>query len=220
MKFNFKALLCAALLIGLAAAGLQVTGRAKAAIQLGGSIWPLTYITVPEVNPTDGFNQMESLINQQAQANTYAVNPAANVAPQANPLVFGTYGSFLAASVNDPNASVLTGNATLLSGVAGRTIYPGSVTLEALGGNAAGATSIAVICYPSGTQIAQVSAIGRLLSGVPTSPFASYANINASLGTAFGSGCTVGDSVVVSAVGGGGLTGATSLLVNMLYFLQ
>ena len=53
-----------AILAGLVALGIGA-GAAVASIQLGGSIFPLVFITTPPWNLTDAFNQMESLINQQ-----------------------------------------------------------------------------------------------------------------------------------------------------------
>lgn len=62
------------MLAGLAALGLGATA-AIASIQLGGSIFPLTYITTPPWNVTDGFNQMLSIINQQVMPNGTIISP-------------------------------------------------------------------------------------------------------------------------------------------------
>ncbi len=63
-----------AILAGLAALVVGA-GAALASIQLGGSIFPLTFITTPPWNITDAFNQMESLINQQVMPSGIIIAP-------------------------------------------------------------------------------------------------------------------------------------------------
>lgn len=64
----------AAIIAGLVALGLGAAA-AVASIQLGGSIFPLVFITTPPWNQTDAFNQMESLINQQTMPNGIVLSP-------------------------------------------------------------------------------------------------------------------------------------------------
>ena len=58
------------LLSTVAIAGLLASVTAYAAIPLGGSIFPLTYISQSPTNLTDLFNEMEALISQQVDSQT------------------------------------------------------------------------------------------------------------------------------------------------------
>jgi hypothetical protein len=58
----------------LAASALAVAPFAGASIQLGGSIFPLTFISQQPLNLVDGFNQMLSIINQQVMPSSTVVS--------------------------------------------------------------------------------------------------------------------------------------------------
>lgn len=211
---KLRLLLATALLaIGGLSAAYGFTGS------LGGSIFPLTYITQSPINLTDGFNQMLGMVNAQTAAGTNGVlniGQAGAIVPfntviSSNPLVEGTFENFAVASVN------AAGGATVLSGVTGRTLYPsGTLSVEVTGGNASAATSVKIVCLPSGTLVATFPIAG-LISAVPVSPFSSTGAIAA--GPAITQGCSSGDSIAASTVGTA-LATSTNFLINMPYVVQ
>jgi len=132
--------------------------------------------------------------------------------PSANPLMLMTAQNVPTASIN------ASGGYAFLSGVTGRTIYPGIPVLTALGGNAGGATRIIVECSPGGNVLASVL-IAYLTSANPVIQFAST-NPGNQAGVLQGyDGCASGDSVIISA-SGAALTTATSIFVNMPFTVQ
>jgi hypothetical protein len=105
----------------------------------------------------------------------------------------------------------------VLASTTGRTIYPSSaLSVEVLGGNATAATSVKIVCQPSGTLVATFP-VAALASAVPVSVFTSGFSIVA--GPAITQGCALGDGIAASTVGTA-LATSTSFLINMPYTVQ
>lgn len=171
---------------------------------LGFSIFPLTFVTQPVTNLADAFNEMLATINQQVVGISSAY-PGAALEPSNG---FDTSGTTFSSATpqqnpvelyNETNVSLAAVNAqtTLITGQSGRIIYPGSVTMEARGGNAATCTGVKIICNPSGLVIGSF-VVANLTSGVP-SGLQTASNIAGSAAT---QGCSPGDSILASAYGG------------------
>lgn len=117
--------------------------------------------------------------------------------------------------LNQAVASATTAPFTVLGSAAGRSIYPGNILLEALGGNLAGATDIKILCNPSGNIIATVKN-QVLTSGAPVSIYSSAGGL-ITLGAGFVGpigGCAAGDSVQASFEGAAATT-ATGILISL-----
>ena len=222
---RFKKLLTGALVSLLAFSGVAV-----ASIPLGGSIFPLTYISQPPINLTDGFNEMLSLINQQvvgiSTVYSGAVNvPAAGVDTsgvvfsgtiQQNPLMqdslFTVPVSGVGGNLTGLNSA---GAVTLIASETGRQIFPtGGVTIMA-SGTAATATAILLECS-GGAVIAQWP-IAFLQSNVPVGIYTSTAGTT--LGSALTRGCPSGQALYLSNVGSL-LTTTSQLYINFPYSVQ
>jgi hypothetical protein len=217
-------------LLALACALLIPAAAIGVIDQLGGSAFPLTYITQSPFNLTDAFNQMLSIISTQTVGISTKYPGAASIpgngtdvssttfstGVQANPLVQATVQNVVVASVN------ATGGFPLISGLSGRTIYPENVSLLPLGGSPSAATRIMIVCT-SGNILMSVP-IAYLNSGISLSAFYPYSSTTIATGgnltsTAFGQGCASGDSVLISNVGTSVAT-TTSFMVNLLYTVQ
>lgn len=135
---------------------------------------------------------------------------AFSVTPAKNPLMIQTVQNVPVASVNQ------AGGYAFLSGIPGRTIYPGMLTVEAFGGTAASATRVMVTC--TGGNVLLSAPIAALVSAVPISPFYSSGAAGAAPGTGM-MGCAVSDGVFISNVGSS-LTGSTGLIVNFIGTIQ
>ena len=108
--------------------------------------------------------------------------------PSKNPLVMTTFSSQPIASANAIQ--------TIISGVAGRTVYVNNAAMMVGGGNAATCTGIKMICQGSNNLLGTVL-IASLTSAVPVGVYSS----GWVLGEAFVSGCNPGDGVALSAYG-------------------
>lgn len=140
-------------------------------------------------------------------ANVATQSQAFSTAIAGNPLILGTLESIPVASVNAANGQVV------LTGVAGRTIYPIALTLM-VNGTAASATSEKVYCSPS-TRSLGTFPVGILVSGVPVNVYST----SATAGIAMGNGCALNDSIYLSNVGSA-LTTTTILYPTLLYTVQ
>ena len=128
-------------------------------------------------------------------------------APSGNPLMQQSYKDIPTASV------IATGGYNLLSGVSGRTIYPGAGMTVMTSGTGATGTRLIVECTSG--NILMSAPIAAMVSGIPFAPFSSTLTY---AGTAFSRGCAVSDGILVSMVGG--LTTTTDIYVNMPYAMQ
>lgn len=147
---------------------------------------------------TNGFGR----INTQTQGFT-ATMPG-------NPLMLGTFQDLPVASVNAANGQIF------VSGTTGRTIYPLQLSLM-VSGTASVATSLKVVCSPSGKLVATFP-IASLISSVPISPFSSGPGAIIA-GPALVNGCISGDSLYVSNVGTN-LAVTTDIYPALLYTVQ
>lgn len=210
-----------ALFSAVAALAAVVGMNAYSSIPLGGSIFPLTLISTMPINLTDAFNEMEMLVNQQTAAGTNGVlniNTASSVvtystALPSNPLTSTTFEDVPVASAN------AAGGQIVLSGVSGRTIYPG-IPVVMVSGTAATATSLKILCSPSAKLLATLP-IALLVTSVPVTPFSSTSTAAALgvPGSALGNGCVSGDSITASTVGTA-MTTTTDIYVNLPFTVQ
>lgn len=195
----------------LAALGIGAAAIAASPIQLGGSIFPLTYITTPDLNPTDAFNQMETLVNAQTLAVSQQYQPFATTY-NGNPLSQYTVQDIPVASVN----ATSTGYA-FVGGLTGRKIFPG-IPVVTVSGTAASATALRILCSPGGNIIATF-AVSTLASLIPVFPTSAGYTQGAQLGAGYFKGCASGDSVVASTQGSA-MTTTTDVFINLPYTLQ
>ena len=193
-----------------AAALLSSNAYAVAPDQLGGSAFPLTFISQQPINLVDGFNQQLQIMAAQlapAPGGPTGYVTGFSTSISGNPLLENAWDNLALASVNI--------STPLLSGIGGRTVYPNDVTIMALGGNAGGGTSVKIVCYPSALVVATFP-IAALISGIPVTPYSSTGATVA--GTPLASGCLAGDGVYASGVGT--LTTATGFVINMPFTVQ
>ena len=191
---------------------------------LGGSIFPLTFVTQPVTNLTDAYNEMLGLINAQVVgiSTAYpgtALEPApgfdtsqavfASGVTQQNPVLLQHYQNVPIGAVNAGGP-----NGILVQGAPGRTIYPdgAGILVDALGGNVATCTSVSILCSPSTAAIG-TWAITNLSSGRPVGLFsASTVGYGAT-------NCVAGDAVVIDQAGSACAT-ATGIAVTIPYTVQ
>lgn len=232
-----KYLIAAALTI----AGLLGLGLANAAspIQLGGSIWPLTFATVPVTNLADAFNEMLMLINNQAVSsanpiisgtvNEYGVTFGAaggGGSFYANPLVQTGYYDVKVASLNAPKGG--TSLDDLIIAQASRTIYPqaAGIVLYA-SGTPATCTNVQLACdgttngalfvsQPGGNVIATFP-VAALVDKVAVTPFMVASAV--SYGSAATRGCPAGEGIIAS-TGGSACTTNTDMFIQFPYIVQ
>ncbi len=128
-----------------------------------------------------------------------------------NPLMQTTDGLIAVASAN--------AGSTVLTGVSGRTVYPGGGIMLMASGSAAGATGVYLACKGSGNIIASVP-IAMLLDKTPVSPFKSAGSGTGSpvLGSAFTAGCLISDGIYISTTGT--LSTTTHLYYSIPYTVQ
>lgn len=124
-----------------------------------------------------------------------------------NPLMQNTMQTVTTASAN---AGIV-----LLSGVSGKKIYPGAVTMY-VSGTAGGATAVVLEC--SGGTDAVSWPIAMLTTLQPVDAFVSKGGAVATRGTPLVSGCPAGESLQVS--NNGTLTTTTHLYFNIPYTVQ
>jgi hypothetical protein len=191
---------------------------------LGGSAFPLTYITQPPLTLTDAFNQLLLIINTQTAgiSTTYAgaiTEPSAGVDTsntvfstnlQGNPLVLNTFEDV-------PVATMLSSatEATILASQTNRQIFPGGGLTIMVSGTAATATALALECEPSHVVVAQWP-IAELVTNVPVGIYASSATV---LGSTLTRGCAVSNALMLSNVGTT-ITTTTHVYVNLPYTVQ
>lgn len=211
------------LLAALATCGLATAALATSPIQLGGSIFPLTFINVPDLNPTDGFNQMEALVNAQTVGISTVYSGAASIPStgtdtsqttystsiQGNPLMQTNYTDTLVST--SLSSAAMT---TLIASEAGRTIHPRHMTIM-VSGTAATASGLAIECG-DGTLLASWPA-AELVSLVPVGLYVSTGG--PALGKGLGSGCPASYGVYLSNVGPL-LTTSTHVYTNVDYSVQ
>lgn len=222
---------------GLIAALALFTGPVShAAIQLGGSIFPLAYISTPANNSVDEFNQLLALLNQQVAAfppqnqgvafsgfgGTSNLNTSVAVALPAttatNPLVQTAYVD-VAGLGNFTSSIQNSGGYVFLQGVSGRKIVPtGTFTMYA-SGTTATATAIQVACQTSTNSLAKFP-IGMLATGSVVSPFSSTGGTaGPTLGSALTTGCAASDGIILTYTGSAPTT-TTDYFINFPYVVQ
>lgn len=206
----------------LAAASLLMGFGVMAAYTqpLGGSIFPLTFVTQPVTNLSDAYNEMLGLVNAQTvglstvypgtvsipSSGVDTSGTAFSTVIQGNPLMQDHY--------DDATAAQLNSVKTIIASQTGRTIYPG-VPVVMASGTAAGATSVSLKCSASG-RIIGTWPINNLVTNTPVSALSSY---GITAGAALSSGCVANDAVVAS-VTGSNLTTTTDLFINIPYTVQ
>jgi hypothetical protein len=211
------------LLIGTMASLAALASVAYASIPLGGSIFPLTYITQPPINLTDAFNEMLALVSQQTVGISTAYSGAMTVPTSGIDTSGVTFSTSIQGNplMQDSRASTLvstaglnsTGTTMLIASEAGRTIYPASVTIMA-SGTGATATGLAIECS-DGTLIASWPV--ALLTNL--NPINSYSSTAVARGSALARGCPVATAVVLSNVGTN-ITTTTYVDTQVLYTNQ
>lgn len=231
---KFRALIAA--LVGVVALG----GFALAYTQpLGGSIWPLTFVTQPVVNLADSYNEMLALINAQA---TPSANPvisgtvnefgvtfgAAGGAGSfyANPLVQTGFYDVKVASLNAPKGG--GGLDDLIIAQSGRTIYPqgGGIVMYA-SGTPATCTNVQIACdgttngvlfvSQGGGNVIATFPVAALVDKVAVQPFMVASAV--SYGSAMTRGCPIGEGIIAS-TGGSGCTTNTDMFIQFPYIIQ
>jgi hypothetical protein len=219
MKFSK---LKAAIMVSFLSLCLFVGYQAKSAIQLGGSIFPLTYISTPNINTTDGFNQMLSLLNQQVAAfPTNKQGAAFQTAPGLNPLIQLSYVDIPAENGLLSQGNGVTNN-ILVAPTTGVTIFPvgGGVSMFASGAETTG-TGVTILCSPSGNKIMTPQAAYLLNNLVIGGFFSTTAAVtsagNIPLASAFTAGCLSGDGVVASGNSSTNMGTMTDLFINFPY---
>lgn len=154
----------------------------------------------------DAINQIEGVTINPAIVLTQGI--PFSILPSTNPLMLDTAQTITVASVNT------TGGYQFLSGVTGRTIYPGTPTVM-VSGTASAATSVGLYCN-NGTSIG-VWPIAELQSLKPITTFSSVSTVTA--GTPLLQGCPSGSGIFVSVIGSS-LATTTFFYVNMPYTVQ
>ncbi len=222
MKLRYCLALAAALLVG----ALSVEGFALGS--LGGSAFPLTFLTQPVNNPTDGFNQLLAIINAQTAPMSQTYTAAAqepiggmdtsqalfSTTLQQNPLVLTNYSDSFVSTIG----LYSTGYTTILASQSGRTVYPqGGITIM-VSGSAATATALALECS-DGTLIASWP-IADLVDVKPIG-LGLYLSTQGTITTGAGlaKGCGSGKAVYLSNVGAQ-ITTTTHVYVNFPYTVQ
>lgn len=211
------------LLLGTFVAVLSFVGvNAVAAIQLGGSIFPLTLISTSPYNPADAFNQMLQLLNQQVAAfPPYTGNEVLSTNAGTNPLVQNYFVDLNFTSSSGPNAA---GGTMLLSGISSRKIYPAGAGFTVMAsGLPVGTTGLTILCSPSGNKIASIPQ-ALLTSTQPVDVFYSStgglnSGGNVALFSAFSRGCSAGDSIYASTNNSAGAGPTTDFFINFPYFM-
>lgn len=208
----------------VAIAGLLASAAAYASIPLGGSIFPLTYISQSPTNLTDAFNEMEALISQQVvglstvytgaisvpSAGTDTSGTTFSASIQGNPLVQSNFTATAPGTALNSQVTTL-----LVASEAGRTIYPTGVTIM-VSGTAGTATGLAIECTD-----------GRLIASWPIANLVDQLPIQGSYvsstltwaGAGLGKGCVAGKGIMLSDVGGT-ITTTTLVYTTVNYTVQ
>lgn len=177
----------------------------------------VSYAAIPlhtgPVDPSNIRGILNSLIVQVNSALSLPVAPLStqgitfSISSASNPLLLVTSQDIPTASVNAAG-----GGYGFVAGTSGRTIFPSAITVM-VSGTASAATSLKVVCEPSGMLLATLP-VGVLVTNAPVNPF-----VSGTAGQALARGCASGDGVFVSTVGTN-LATTTDVFVNMPYTVQ